>query len=192
MHTSPGHASPPLWRHARPHFTTHGRWRVLLHKSRMQFPHCTNRHELKNRRISTIRSQIPTCAHGNCMRNYGTPGGTGGTAGMGGTGWARVVARRRQLDTRTAPRQHNTPPPRTALCHCRYKTRPAHPSSPHARYKTRPARPKWSFLACFSHAWRTFYRLRQQETTQGELCTVFTANEPRRANFIPHARQRWG
>ena len=36
---------------------------------RMQFPHSMNRHNLKNRRISTIRSQTPTCVHGNCMRN---------------------------------------------------------------------------------------------------------------------------
>ena len=38
-------------------------------KSRMQFPRNTNRHKLKNRRISTIRTQTSTCAHGNCMRN---------------------------------------------------------------------------------------------------------------------------
>ena len=38
-------------------------------KFRMQFPHRMNRHEFKNRRISTIRSQTPKCAHGNCMRN---------------------------------------------------------------------------------------------------------------------------
>ena len=36
---------------------------------RMQFPHRTNRHKLKDRRISTIRTQTPTCAHGKCMRN---------------------------------------------------------------------------------------------------------------------------
>ena len=35
----------------------------------MQFPHGTNRYKLKNRRISTIRTHTPTCAHGNCMRN---------------------------------------------------------------------------------------------------------------------------
>ena len=40
------------------------------------------------------------------------------------------------------------------------------------RYKTRPARPKWPFLAGFSHAWRTFYRFRQQEAAHGELCTA--------------------
>ena len=38
-------------------------------KFRMQFPRSTNQHKLKNRRISTIRTQTPTCAHGNCMRN---------------------------------------------------------------------------------------------------------------------------
>ena len=36
---------------------------------RMQFPRSTNQHQLKNRRISTIRTQTPTCAHGKCMRN---------------------------------------------------------------------------------------------------------------------------
>ena len=36
---------------------------------RMQFPRSTNRHKLKNRRISRIRTQPSTCAHGNCMRN---------------------------------------------------------------------------------------------------------------------------
>ena len=39
-------------------------------KFRMQFPRSTNRDKLKNRRISTIRTQTPTCAHGNCMRNW--------------------------------------------------------------------------------------------------------------------------
>ena len=38
-------------------------------KFRMQFPRSTNRDKLNNRRISTIRTQTPTCAHGNCMRN---------------------------------------------------------------------------------------------------------------------------
>ena len=32
-------------------------------------PRSTNRHKLKNRRISRIRTQTPTCAHGKCMRN---------------------------------------------------------------------------------------------------------------------------
>ena len=36
---------------------------------RMQFPYRTNRHKLKYRRISTIRTQTSTCAHGKCMRN---------------------------------------------------------------------------------------------------------------------------
>ena len=36
---------------------------------RIQFPHGTNHHQHKNRRISTIRTQTSTCAHGNCMRN---------------------------------------------------------------------------------------------------------------------------
>ena len=38
-------------------------------KFRMQSPRSTNQHKLKNRRISTIRTQTPTCAHGKCMRN---------------------------------------------------------------------------------------------------------------------------
>ena len=38
-------------------------------KFRMQFPRSTNQNKLKNRRISTIRPQTPTCAHGKCMRN---------------------------------------------------------------------------------------------------------------------------
>ena len=106
-------------------------------------------------------------------------------------GWPRRpwAAGGRQLETRTVPRQRNTPPPRTAPGHfryktrptrtapghCRYKTRPARPFSPHARDKTRPARPKWPNLARFSHAWRTLYRCRQQETTHGELCTACEA-----------------
>ena len=32
-------------------------------------PRSTNRHKLKNRRISRIRTQTSTCAHGKCMRN---------------------------------------------------------------------------------------------------------------------------
>ena len=55
-------------------------------KFRMQFPRGTNRHKLKNRRISTIRTETPTCGHGNCMRNCGTPGNTG-AQGPGGHGW---------------------------------------------------------------------------------------------------------
>ena len=38
-------------------------------KFRMQFPRSANQHKLKNRRISTIRTQTPTCAHGKRMRN---------------------------------------------------------------------------------------------------------------------------
>ena len=38
-------------------------------KSRMQFPRNMNRHKLKNRRISMIRNQTSTCAHGNYVRN---------------------------------------------------------------------------------------------------------------------------
>ena len=106
-------------------------------------------------------------------------------------GWPRCpwAAGGRQVETRTVPRQRNTPPPRTAPGHFRYKTRPtrtapghfryktrpAHPFSPHVRDKTRPARPKWPNLARFSHAWRTLYRCRQQETTHGELCTACEA-----------------
>ena len=36
---------------------------------RMQFLRSTNRHKLKYRRISRIRTQTSTCAHGKCMRN---------------------------------------------------------------------------------------------------------------------------
>ena len=39
-------------------------------KFRMQFPHDTDRHTLKNRRISTIRLQHLKYTQGNCMRNY--------------------------------------------------------------------------------------------------------------------------
>ena len=38
-------------------------------KFRMQFPRSANQHKLKDRRISTIRTQTPTCAHGKRMRN---------------------------------------------------------------------------------------------------------------------------
>ena len=57
-------------------------------KFRMQFPHGTNQHKLKNRRISTIRTHSPICAHGNCMRNCGTPGNTS-AEGPGGHRWNR-------------------------------------------------------------------------------------------------------
>ena len=38
-------------------------------KLRMQFPHSTNQHKPKNRRISTIRFQYLKYNQGNCMRN---------------------------------------------------------------------------------------------------------------------------
>ena len=44
---------------------------------------------------------------------------------------------------------------------------------------------KLALLARNGPFWRVF-------RMHGELCTVFAANEPHRANFIPHARQRWG
>ena len=44
--------------------------RARIGKSRMQFPHGTNQHKLKNRRISTIRFQHLKYTQGNCMRNY--------------------------------------------------------------------------------------------------------------------------
>ena len=92
-------------------------------------------------------------------------------------GWPRCpwAAGGRQVETRTVPRQRNTPPPRTAPGHFRYKTRPTRTAPGHFRYKTRPARSKWPNLARFSHAWRTLYRCRQQETTHGELCTACEA-----------------
>ena len=37
----------------------------------MQFPHDTNQHKLKNRRLSTIRFQYLKYSQGNCMRNWG-------------------------------------------------------------------------------------------------------------------------
>ena len=43
--------------------------RARIGKSRMQFPHGTNQHKLKNRRISTIRFQYLKYSQGNCMRN---------------------------------------------------------------------------------------------------------------------------
>ena len=43
--------------------------RARIGKSRMQFPHDTNQHKLKNRRISTIRFQYLKYSQGNCMRN---------------------------------------------------------------------------------------------------------------------------
>ena len=88
------------------------------------------------------------------------------------------------------PRRHNTRPSRTAPGHCRYKTRPAAPFSPHARYKTRPARSKWPNLACFARAWRTFYRFRQEEATQGELYTEYKS-EKGLAITAHHAPRAW-
>ena len=38
-------------------------------KLRMQFPHSTNQHKPKNRRISTIRFQYLKYSHENCIRN---------------------------------------------------------------------------------------------------------------------------
>ena len=75
------------------------------------------------------------------------------------------------------PRRHNTRPLRIAPGRCRYKTLPAHPLSPHIRYKTLPAHPKWPNLACFARAWRTFYRFRQEEATQGELYTEYKSEK---------------
>ena len=45
------------------------------------------------------------------------------------------------------------------------------PSGRH-RYKTLPAPPKWPISARFTPAGRTLYRLRHQQTEQGELCTA--------------------
>ena len=45
------------------------------------------------------------------------------------------------------------------------------PSGRH-RYKTPPAPPKWPISARFTPAGRTLYRLRHQQTEQGELCTA--------------------
>ena len=97
------------------------------------------------------------------------------------------AAREITLPTRSPQRllREKTRPARVTQPHSRYKTRPAHPFSQHARYKTRPARPKRPNLACFARAWRTFYRFHRQQAVQGELSTVFTANKPCRANFLP-------
>ena len=57
----------------------------------------------------------------------------------------------------------------------RYKTHPTRTTPRQFRYKTHPARPKWLISARFARVWRTLYRCRQQETTQGELSTACEA-----------------
>ena len=51
---------------------------------------------------------------------------------------------------------------------CRYKTPPARGPRGSNRYKTPPAPPKWPISARFTPAGRTLYRLRHQQTEQGE------------------------
>ena len=51
---------------------------------------------------------------------------------------------------------------------CRYKTLPARSPRGSNRYKTPPAPPKWPISARITPAGRTLYRLRHQQTEQGE------------------------
>ena len=44
---------------------------------------------------------------------------------------------------------------------------------------------KLALLARNGPFWRVF-------RMHGELSTVYVSKKPRRANFVPHARQRWG
>ena len=90
--------------------------------------------------------------------------------------------RKKVRPLRPVPQQfrEKTRPAHPHQHHTRYKTRPAHPFSPHARDKTRPARPKWPNMARFARAWRTFYRCRHEQATQGELFHARTHTRPSR------------
>ena len=78
-------------------------------------------------------------------------------------------------ENRTGPFRYKTRPARVAQSHLRYKTHPIRTTPRQFRYKTHPARPKWLISARFARVWRTLYRCRQQETTQGELSTACEA-----------------
>ena len=89
--------------------------------------------------------------------------------------WA---AETRQLDTRTAPRRNSTPHTKTALGPC--GTKLALHASSHRMCGT-----KLALLAQNGPNWHVL-------RAQGELYTAVASKKPRRANFIPHARQRRG
>ena len=89
--------------------------------------------------------------------------------------WA---AETRQLDTRTAPRRDKTRPTRTAPGHCGTKLALHTPSH-------RMCGIKLALLAQNGPNWHVL-------RAQGELYTAVASKKPRRANFIPHARQRRG
>ena len=89
--------------------------------------------------------------------------------------WA---AEARQLDTWKAPRRDKTRPTRTAPGHCGTKLALHTPSH-------RMSGTKLALLAQNGPNWHVF-------RAQGELYTAVASKKPRRANFIPHARQRRG
>ena len=98
----------------------------------------------------------------------------------------------RQLDTWKAPRRDKTRPTRTAPGHCGTKLALYTPSHRMSGTKLalhtpshRMSGTKLALLAQNGPNWHVF-------RAQGELYTAVASKKPRRANFIPHARQRRG
>ena len=103
--------------------------------------------------------------------------------------WA---AEARQLDTWKAQRRDKTRPTRTAPGHCDTKLALHTPSHRMSGTKLALHTPshrmcgiKLALLAQNGPNWHVF-------RAQGELYTAVASKKPRRANFIPHTRQRRG
>ena len=166
----------------------------------MQFPQNPHPHWAQNGRISTIRFHNLKYLEGNCMRNL-SPGDdqqqrrlrthihtfTMRAFSDSSAKSPPTAARPAAVPQKTRPAhplsphvRYKTRPAHPRQQHLRYKTLPAHPRQQHLRYKTLPARPKWPNLARFAHAWRTFYRCRHQQATQGEFIHACGSNRPSR------------
>ena len=152
----------------------------------MQFPQNPHPHWAQNGRISTIRFHNLKYLEGNCMRNL-SPADERRPQGLRAhihtftmRAFSGSSAKSPPTAARPAAVPQKTRPAHPLSPHVRYKTHPAHPRQQHLRYKTLPARPKWPNLARFAHAWRTFYRCRHQQATQGEFIHACGSNRPSR------------
>ena len=152
----------------------------------MQFPQNPHPHWAQNGRISTIRFHNLKYLEGNCMRNL-SPADERRPQGLRAhihtftmRAFSDSSAKSPPTAARPAAVPQKTRPAHPLSPHVRDKTRPAHPRQQHLRYKTLPARPKWPNLARFAHAWRTFYRCRHQQATQGEFIHACGSNRPSR------------
>lgn len=135
------------------------------------------------------RDTVPGCGAGGRRRGLTAVLMGGETPATGHTD-CTALKQNSPNKNRTGPFRYKTHPTRVAQPHCGIKFAQQTPSHRMCGIKLAQQTPshrvygiKLALHARNGPFWHVF-------RMHGELCTVFATNEPRRANFIPHARRR--